>query len=109
MKKLLASLVAVFVLSAFAGTAMAKQVIIGNGCNFPLHFIGLSTPNDKEVQNLITEPVAPGDGIQVDLKITKDIDLTVQDNEGTQLEFSGLDLSNASKVILNPDGTANIE
>ena len=109
MKKLLASFVVVFVLAAFASSAMAKEVIIGNGCDFPLHFIGLSTANDKQVQNLISEPVAPGDGIKVDLNITKGIDLTVQDNEGGQLEFSGLDLSSASKVILHPDGTATIE
>ena len=109
MKKLFASLVAVLALSLFAGSAMAKSVIIGNGCDFPLHFIGLSTAADTQAQNLITEPVAPGDGIQVELKITKGIDLTVQDNEGGQVDFKGLDLTNASKVILRPDGTAEIE
>ncbi len=93
---------------AFAGSAIAKEVIIGNGCDFPLHFIGLSRGSETNVQNLISEPLKPGDGIKVDLNETK-VDLTVQDNEGAQLEFSGLDLSNASKVILKSNGTAEIQ
>ncbi len=109
MKKLLLSLSLALMLGAFSGIAHAKSVIIANGCDFPLHFIGLSTASDKQVTNLISEPVAPGDGIKVDLNITKGIDLTVQDNEGTQVDFSGLDLSNASKVTLKADGTAAIE
>ena len=42
------------------------------------------------------------------LNETKNIDLTVQDNEGGQVDFKGLDLTNASKVILKADGTATI-
>lgn len=109
MKKTFIALLATLVITAFAGAAMAKEVIIANGCDFPLHFIGLSQGSDKQVENLLSEPVGPGDGIKVELNMTKGIDLTVQDNEGTQLEFSGLDLSNASKVILKADGTASIE
>ena len=109
MKKLFASLVVAVALCAFAGSAIAKEVIIGNGCDFPLHFIGLSRASDTKAENLLTEPVQPGDGIKVQLNETKNIDLTVQDNEGGQVDFKGLDLTNASKVILKADGTATIE
>ncbi|MBQ9407585.1 MAG: hypothetical protein IJU37_12720 [Desulfovibrio sp.] len=109
MKKYVTLLLAAVAMTAFVGTAMAKEVIIANGCDFPLHFIGLSKSDDSQAENLISEPVKPGDGIKVDLKQTKDIDLTVQDDEGTQVEFSGLDLSNASTVILKSDGTADIQ
>ena len=109
MKKALMCLAMALSIAAFSGVACAKEVIIANGCDFPLHFIGLSKSDDSQAENLISEPVKPGDGIKVDLKQTKDIDLTVQDDEGTQVEFSGLDLSNASTVILKSDGTADIQ
>lgn len=110
MKKIVASLVLALGLVAFAaGSAMAKEVIIANGCNFPLHFIGLSRASETQVSNLISEPVKPGDGIRVNLNETKGIDLTVKDEAGTQVDFSNLDLSNASKVILKSDGTAEIQ
>ena len=109
MKKFFATLLAIFAISAFAGSAIAKEVVIMNGCDFPLNFIGLSTTESKEVENLVSAPVAPGAGIQVDLNVVKGIDLTVQDNEGAQLEFSNLDLSSASKITLKADGTADIE
>ena len=108
MQKVCAALIAVAAITVFAGSAFAKEVIIGNGCEFPLHFIGLSRGGDAQVENLLTEPLKPGDGIKVDLKEAK-VDLTVQDNEGAQLEFSGLDLSNASSVVLKSDGSATIE
>lgn len=108
MLKRFACIAATLAILAFAGSAIAKEVIIGNGCDFPLHFIGLSRGSESQVENLISEPLKPGDGIKVDLNESK-VDLTVQDNEGAQLEFSGLDLSNASKVILKSNGTAEIQ
>jgi hypothetical protein len=110
MKKLLTSFLAAAALCTFAvSSATAKEVIIANGCDFPLHAIGLSLASASETENLLSAPLAPGDGIKVDLKVTKGIDLTAQDNEGGQVDFSGLDLTNASKVILKSDGTADIE
>ena len=109
MKKFLVACFVTLAIAAFAGSAMAKDVIIANGCDFPLHFIGLSRSGDTQAENLISEPVKPGDGIRVTLNVTKGIDLTVQDNEGGQVDFSGLDLTNASKVILKADGTAEIQ
>ncbi len=109
MKKIILTVFACCFMTAFAVTAMAKEVIIANGCDFPLHFIGLSRSGDTQAENLLSEPVKPGDGIKVSLNETKGIDLTVQDNEGGQVDFSGLDLTNASKVILKADGTADIE
>ena len=109
MKKFLSALLAFAAITVFAGSAMAKEVIIANGCDFPLHFIGLSRSTDTQAQNLISEPVKPGDGIKGNLNVTKGIDLTVQDGEGGQVDFSNLDLSNASKVILKSDGTAEIQ
>ncbi|MCR4667485.1 MAG: hypothetical protein K5657_09395 [Desulfovibrio sp.] len=109
MKKLFASFVVAAAITVFAGAAMAKEVIIANGCSFPLHFIGLSRSTDTQAENLISEPVKPGDGIRVTLNVTSGIDLTVQDDDGGQIDFQNLDLTNASKVTLKNDGTADIE
>lgn len=102
------ALIVALLAGAFSTTLSARNVIIANGCEGPLAFIGLSRASDTEVENLLDETLAPGDGIEVDLLETR-VDLTARDTEGNQVDFSGLDLSKASKVILRSDGSAEIE
>lgn len=102
-------LIVALLASAFGSTLSAKTVTIMNGCGFTLNFIGLSRGSETEVENLLDSALAAGEGIQVELNETKNIDLTVQDNEGTQVDFSGLNLGSASKITLRADGTADIE
>ena len=110
MKKMLASLLAAMAITVCsAGLALAQEVIIANGCDFALHGLALVHSGQSEGDNLISEPLASGDGIRVDLNVNKGIDLMAVDEEGTTITFENLDLSSASQVTLHNDGTATIE
>lgn len=103
------ALIVALLASAFGSSLSAKTVVIMNGCDFSITFIGLSRSSDTQVENLLDSALVPGEGIQVELSQTSNIDLTAQDAEGTQIEFSGLNLSSASRVTLRSDGSADIE
>ena len=110
MKKTFTSLILALTLTVFtAGAALAQQVIIANGCDFALHGLALVQTGQEEGDNLLSEPLASGDGLRIDLNINKGIDLIAVDDEGNSVTFQDLDLSSASKVTLHSDGTASIE
>ena len=110
MKKTIVSLFAAVAVTVFStGAALAQEVIIANGCDFPLYGLALVHTGEDEGNNLITAPLAPGDGIRVELNVSKAIDLMAEDEEGTVITFTDLDLSGASMITLHNDGTASIE
>ncbi len=109
MKKILASLVLALGLVAFAaGSAMAKEIIVMNGCDFPIPFLGITSAEATKAENLLSEPMKPGEGVKVNITINK-VDITVQDGQGGQVDFQGLDFTSKSKITLKSDGTATME
>ena len=109
MKKILASLVLALGLVAFAaGSATAKEIIVMNGCDFPIPFLGITSAEAKQAENLLSEPIKPGEGVKVNITINK-VDITVQDEQGAQVDFKDVDFTSKSKITLKKDGTADME
>ena len=110
MKKFLATTcITLLLVCTFSSLALAKNILIINGCGFTLNFVGLSHSSQKNVENLLDEPLKADEGLNVELNTTSNIDLTVQDTEGNQVDFHGLNLKNVSKITLHADGTADLE
>lgn len=85
---------------AVKAESIVVPVEIFNGTGVDIHALSLSPVNDNDWgENLITEVIKDGEKVQGELPFTEDTlvwDILVQDGEGNQLTFMGVDFSDAS-------------
>lgn len=86
--------------AALAANSVVVPVEIFNGTGVDIHALALSPANSSDWgENLIAEVIKDGETVQGELVFTADTllwDILVQDSEGTQLTFMGVDFSDAS-------------
>jgi predicted small lipoprotein YifL len=86
--------------AALAANSVVIPVEIFNRTGVDIHSLALSPENDSDWgENLITEVIKNGEKVQGELVFTADTllwDILVQDSEGIQLTFMGVDFSDAS-------------
>lgn len=84
--------------SAKAGITVPVEIF--NGTGIDIYALALSPANNNAWgENLITEVIKNGEKVQGELVFTADTllwDILVQDSEGSQLTFMGVDFSDAS-------------
>ncbi|GAB7078386.1 hypothetical protein [Megalodesulfovibrio paquesii] len=113
MKKMCMSTVMTLCISMLTiGVAMAKEVVVMNGCSFELHGLALSPSESNNWGDdlLGNDILKPGEGVRINIQgDANNWDMAVVDDDGTQLEFTNLDLRKVNKVTLRNDGTADLE
>ncbi|OEU65792.1 MAG: hypothetical protein BA863_10000 [Desulfovibrio sp. S3730MH75] len=113
LKKQINVLLAALAISLMLCTAaLAQEIVVMNGTPFEIHGLALSdSRSDSWGEDLLgNEILNPGEGMRISVQGSPvGWDMAVMDDEGTQLEFSNLNLTNVSKVTLFEDGTAQFE
>ena len=111
-KSVVTGLAAMLLCLLCAGVALAKEVVVMNGTTFEIHGLALSPSESGDWgDDLLGDDILkPGEGLRINIKgDANNWDLAAVDDEGTQIEFKGLDLRKVGKVTLQSDGTATLE
>ncbi len=113
--KLLCMIAALLLSAAVSHAGFAKQITVFNGTGFTFHGLAVSPGESEQWGEDMLESVQggvlkPGEGLKINLSgDTGNWDMAVIDDDGQQVEFSGLDFTDYSQVTIHADGTCTLE